>query len=247
MLDYLATDRCRMWFLRDQLDDPEATDCGRCDNCGGLGLSTDVSTAAVEEAGARLSRPGVVIEPRKMWPTALANLGVDLRGKIGDGAAEGRAVARLTDLGHGQALRDLFRPGAPDGSVPVPLVKAVIEVLGDWRPRIDGLVVVESATRPTLTADLADGLSRFLRVPVLGRWAIADPSVEPGRGAMNSAQRVAAVGRRFRLEAPEDLAGRSVLLVDDLVVTGWTMTLAARAVRAAGAEQVLPLALALQS
>ncbi len=25
MLDYLRTDRCRMWFLRDQLDDPEAT------------------------------------------------------------------------------------------------------------------------------------------------------------------------------------------------------------------------------
>jgi ATP-dependent DNA helicase RecQ len=108
-------------------------------------------------------------------------------------------------------------------------------------------VVVESATRPTLTVDLADGLSRFLRVPVLGRWAIVDPSVEPGRGAVNSAQRVAAVGRRFGLETSEDLSGRSVLLVDDLVVTGWTMTLAARAVRTAGAEQVLPLALALQS
>ena len=36
MLDYLDTDRCRMRFLREQLDDPEAADCGRCDNCGGL-------------------------------------------------------------------------------------------------------------------------------------------------------------------------------------------------------------------
>ncbi len=251
MLDYLGTDRCRMWFLRDQLDDPAAQECGRCDNCGGLDLSTEVSEAAVEEAGARLSRPGVVLEPRKMWPTALANLGVDLRGKIADGASEGRAVARLTDLGYGQALRDLFRPGEPDGPVPVPLVKAVIEVLGDWRPAVDGIVVVESATRPTLTADLADGLSRYLRVPLLGRYAIADPSVEPGQGAMNSAQRVAAVGRRFRLELAsaegESAEGRSVLLVDDLVATGWTMTLAARAVRRAGAAEVFPLALALQS
>src|SRR5687767_11615902 len=73
MLAYLDTDRCRMRYLRDQLDDPEAAECGRCDNCGGLGLSADVSAAAVEEAGARLSRPGVVIEPRKMWPSALAN------------------------------------------------------------------------------------------------------------------------------------------------------------------------------
>ncbi len=244
MLDYLATDRCRMEFLRAQLDDPEAAACGRCDNCGGLALSLEVSEAAVDEAGARLARPGVVLEPRKMWPSALANLGVELKGKIADGAAEGRTVARLTDLGYGQALRDLFRPGTPDGPVPVELVRAVVEVLGDWRPRVDGIVHVESATRPTLTADLAAGLSRYLKVPVVGRFAIVDPDVAPGQGAANSAQRVAAVGRRFRLESDlTTLEEPSILLVDDLVVSGWTLTLAARALRRAGARQVVPLAL----
>ena len=245
MLDYLSTDRCRMEFLRSQLDDPDAAECGRCDNCGGLSLSLDVSAAAVDEAGARLARPGVVVEPRKMWPSALANLGIDLKGKIADGAAEGRTVARLTDLGYGQALRDLFRPGTPDGPVPVELVRAVVEVLGDWRPTVDAVVHVESASRPTLTADLAAGLSRYLRVPMVGRFAIVDPDVAPGQGAANSAQRVAAVGRRFRLEADlEQLAEPSILLVDDLVVSGWTLTLAARALRRAGARQVLPLGLA---
>jgi ATP-dependent DNA helicase RecQ len=122
----------------------------------------------------------------------------------------------------------------------------VIEVLGDWRPPVDGIVVVESATRPTLTADLADGLSRYLRVPILGHWAIADPDVAPGQGVANSAQRVAAVGRRFDLQAdiPD---GARVLLVDDLVVTGWTLTLAARALRTAGAAEVRPLVLAATS
>jgi len=38
-----------------------------------------------------------------------------------------------------------------------------------------------------------------------------------------------------------------VLLVDDRVDTGWTMTLAAQAIRKAGAAAVLPLALASQS
>jgi len=244
MLAYLDTDECRMRFLREQLDDPEAADCGRCDNCGGLTLSADLSDEALTEATARLARPGVPVEPRKMWPTALANLGIDLKGKIAEGASEGRAVARLTDLGHGQSLRALFAPTTEDGPVPVPLVKAVIEVLGDWRPRVDAIVVVESATRPTLTADLADGLSRYLKVPVAGRFAIVDPDVEPGRGAMNSAQRVAAVGRRFALQADEAaLKDSAVLVVDDLVVTGWTLTLAARAIRAAGAAEVAPLVL----
>jgi ATP-dependent DNA helicase RecQ len=247
MLDYIATDRCRMRYLREQLDDPEAADCGRCDNCGGLRLSADVSEAAVAEAGERLNRPGVVVEPRKMWPTGLGNLGIDLRGKISAGAEEGRAVARLTDLGYGGALRDLFGAGHPDGPVPVPLVRAVIEVLGDWRPAVDAVVVVESVSRPTLTADLAAGLSRYLRVPVVGRWAVVDPDVLPGQGSANSAQRVAAVGRRAALRLDEAVDGRRVLLVDDLVVTGWTLTLAARALREAGATQVHPLALATTS
>ena len=104
--------------------------------------------------------------------------------------------------------------------------------------------MVESATRPILDADLVDGLSRYLKVPVLGRFAIVDPSVAPGPGrdelrAAGGRGRPAllARGRRSRLK------DRAVLLVDDLVVTGWTLTLAARAIRAAGAAEVLPLVL----
>ena len=246
MLDYLATGECRMKFLRDQLDDPDSVACGRCDNCGGLTLSAEVSAAAVEEAGERLSRPGVPVAPRKMWPAALPTLGIQLKGKIADGAEEGRVVARLTDLGYGEQLRALFRQGALDGPVPDGLARAVVALLQDWRPEVDAIVVVESASRPTLTADLADGLSRFLRVPIVGQWAIVDPEVPPGRGQANSAQRIAALGRRASLQAEIPLDSR-VLLVDDRVDTGWTMTLATQAIRKAGAAAVLPLALASQT
>lgn len=249
MLDYLRTTECRMRYLREQLDDPDATDCGRCDNCGGLSLSTSVSEAAVAEAGDRLSRPGVVLEPRKMWPTALANLGLDLKGKISDAAEPGRVVARLTDLGHGQALRALFREDTPDGPVPPGLAQAVMDVMKDWAPqwpsRPDAIVVVESATRPTLARDLADNLSRVMQIPLVGTWAIRDETVPPRAGQSNSAQRVAAVRRRGGLDAQVPPAA-TVLLVDDLVATGWTLTVAAAAIRSAGASAVLPLALATQ-
>jgi ATP-dependent DNA helicase RecQ len=250
MLDYLDSSQCRMRYLREQLDDPMldpgGAGCGRCDNCGGLTLGTAVSQEALASAGERLQRPGVVIEPKKLWPTGLDRLGIALKGRLATPPEEGRAVARLTDLGHGQALRGLFREETPDGPVPVPLVKAVVEVLGEWRPAVDAIVHVESVRRPTLVADLAAGLSRYLRIPVAGVLAIVDESVEPGRGAVNSAQRVAAVGRRFDLRA--DLApGARVLLVDDRLVTGWTVTWAAKALREAGADAVLPLVLAVDA
>ncbi|MCW2846900.1 MAG: ATP-dependent helicase RecQ [Marmoricola sp.] len=251
MLAYIATDGCRMRFLREQLDDPGAEDCGRCDNCGGIDLPAGVSGAALEQAGERLRRPGVTLAPRKMWPSALANLGIDLKGKISEGAEEGRAVGRLTDLGHGQMLRELFRPEAPDGAVPRPLVDAVLKVLGDWHPawpaRPTGVAYVESARRPRLVHSLADGLARYLHLPLVARWEIVDPDVPPGQGAANSAQRVAAVGRRFSLAVDEPLDGGPVLLVDDLMGTGWTLTMAARALRRAGASAVLPLTLGVES
>ncbi|MDT9593180.1 RecQ family ATP-dependent DNA helicase [Nocardioides zeae] len=255
MLAYLETDECRMRFLRTQLDDPVVAgpegDCGRCDNCGGLRVSTDVDEASVAQARERLDRPGVVVEPRKMWPSGLDRLGIGLKGRIGSPAGEGRAVARLTDLGHGQALRELFRNGPEgpyDGAVPIPLVRAVVDVLGEWRPGVDGIVLVESTTRPELVQDLASGLSRFLGVDVVGAWSVADPSVPPGAGSANSAQRVAAVRRRGQLVLDDPSSPpRRVLLVDDRVGTGWTLTVAAAALREAGVEDVLPLALAVDS
>ena len=122
----------------------------------------------------------------------------------------------------------------------------MVALLQDWQPDVDAVVVVESASRPALTADLATGLSRFLQIPVVGQWAIVDPDVAPGRGQANSAQRIAAVGRRASLQA-DITPGARVLLVDDRIDTGWTMTLAAQAIRNAGAAAVLPLALATQS
>jgi ATP-dependent DNA helicase RecQ len=249
MLEYVATSGCRMRFLREQLDDPQAADCGRCDNCGGVDVPAGASEESVAGAHDRLTRPGVAVAPRRMWPTALANLGLDLKGRIPPelSAEEGRVVARLTDLGPGQALRDLFRPGAPDQEVPVPLVKGVVAVLHDWQPRPDAIVGFESRTHPRLVGSLVDGLSRHLGVPVAGRVALVDDTVAHGQGAANSAQRVAAVSRRCGLRLTGDVAGRRVLLVDDLVVTGWSMTLAAGWLRDQGAVAVLPLALGTQA
>ncbi len=256
MLDYLDTDRCRMWFLRDQLDDPAiAADsrCGRCDRCGGFDLPTEVSDDAVGEARVRLARPGVVVEPRTMWPTALGNLGIDLKGRIGEGAEPGRAVARLTDLGHGQALRELFGGEPHDGPVPESLVHAVIEVLQDWRPAGGG-----HRRRRVGDPAAADGRAgrraHQVPAPAAGREV---GHRRPGRRSRAGRDELRAARGRGRSSLPPRgrpvdgsglrLPAGPVLLVDDQVVTGWTLTLAARALREAGATGVLPLTLAVRS
>jgi ATP-dependent DNA helicase RecQ len=257
MLEYATTARCRLAYLRDQLDDPKlelldsaTTDrCGRCDTCGGLSLDRSVSTAAAEQADHHLHQPGVVIDPRRLWPSGMAGLGVELSGRIpaGEQAEPGRAVGRLTDLGWGSALRELFAAGAPDSHVPVPLRQALAEVLGAWglapAERPDCLVGFESVSHPVLTEHLVAGLAAFTGLPVATRFDLASDA-PTGHGTVNSALRLATVARRYSLGDPAAVAGRRVLLVDDRTVTGWTLAVAARQLRLAGAAAVLPLVLA---
>jgi ATP-dependent DNA helicase RecQ len=246
MVDYIATDDCRMQFLRAALDDPGAARCGRCDNCGGVSVPVSASTEAVDTARSMIRRPGVVIEPRRMWPTGVTELG--LRGKIAatETAASGRAIARLTDLGWGAALRELFAPGTGDGEIPVPLRRALADVLGSWSfadIRPDLVVGIRSLTRPVLADHLADGMARFLDLPLVGHFDVIG-SARPGEGAMNSAHRLRAVVDRYAFTAPDAVAGRAVLLTDDRTDTGWTLAVTARVLRQAGATAVYPLVLA---
>src|SRR6202021_543117 len=93
--------------------------CGRCDNCTGQRWEADVAPAGAEAARERLARPGTTGERRKMWPTGMKELGIDVAGKIQAGqlAEPGRALGRLTDIGWGTTLRALLSEEAPDGLV----------------------------------------------------------------------------------------------------------------------------------
>ncbi|OZM74253.1 recombinase RecQ [Amycolatopsis antarctica] len=248
MLDYIGTTGCRMEFLLRQLDDPHAAPCGRCDNCTGAHWDTAVSESTATSTRERLSRPGVELAPRKQWPTGMASLDVPLSGKIpADELAEsGRTLGRLTDVGWGNRLREIVGDRATDGPVPDPVFAACLTVLAawDWAERPVAVAGIASHTRPGLTGDLTARLASVGKLTHLGRLDALGP---PPRRA-NSAQRLADLWGRLAL--PEELRDRiaeldgPILLVDDLVDTGWTMTLAVRLLRTAGARAVLPFALA---
>jgi ATP-dependent DNA helicase RecQ len=245
MLDYLDTRECRLVFLRRQLDDPEAQPCGRCDTCTGTVWSPDVDAAAATAARARLVRPGVRVPPRKQWPSGMAELGVPVSGRIAPGelAAEGRVIGRLSDIGWGTRLRELVT--GEDVPVRPDVLDACVAVLAgwEWAARPVGVVGIASRTRPHQLAHLTRRISEIGRLPLLG---MVEPVGERPAPSANSAQRLAAVWDGFTVP---DLPGVDgpVLLVDDVVDSGWTATVVARLLRRAGAPAVLPFALALDA
>ncbi|MBD8044817.1 RecQ family ATP-dependent DNA helicase [Arthrobacter sp. Sa2BUA2] len=254
MLDYENTGGCRMEFLSRQLDDPAAAPCGRCDNCAGRWFPDDVAAEATDSAGQALSRVGVDVDPRGMYPTGMDRLGVPVKGKIKPDAAisTGRALARLTDLGWGGRLREIFGPGAEETPVDQALLQGCVQVLAQWgwRERPVAIVSVPSRTRPQLVGSLAQGLSELGRIPYLGALQLPHGGPSGGPGG-NSAFRLASVWEQFAVPegGAEWFAANPgpVLLVDDVADSRWTLTEAGRTLRLAGAESVLPFVLALKA
>ena len=187
------------------------------------------------------------MSPRRQWPTGLSGLDIPLSGRIAktEQAEPGRTLGRLTDVGWGNRLRDLLGPAAADGEVPAQVFQACVKVLAswEWAQRPTAVVALPSGKRPLLTHSLATRLAEVGRLRFLGTLTVTG---DPPRQA-NSAQRVADLWRRLSL--PDELAAAvstvdgPVLLVDDLVDTGWTMTMTTRLLRQAGAPAVLPFAL----
>ena len=251
MLRYERGEACRMAELQRELDDPTASDCGRCDVCAGPWYPTDVTGAAAARATTRLQQTGVPVEPRGQWPTGADRRGVNVRGRIAqdERAEPGRVVARLTDLGWGGPLRDLLAAGAPDQAIPEPLLGAVLATLRDWpwAERPVGVVAMPSVTRPTLISSTAHEIAQRGKLPFLGTLEFSDDRPVTGPGG-NSAFRLASVWGRWSV--PPELAATvaqapgPLLLVDDLVDSRWSFTVAARELRRAGAPAVLPFALA---
>lgn len=267
MRAYADTTECRMEFLRRELDDEGAAPCGRCDNCAGRRFTEEVDESLVVAARGELRRPGVRVEPRKMWPTGLEAVGMGFKGRIPEQqqAGPGRALGRLTDIGWGNRLRPLLSVQGGDGPVPDDVLQGAVTVLSDWAKHPEGwasgspgaperpvgIVAIESHTRPQLVRSFAERLADIGRMPLLGALISVDEYGVKGAPRSNGAQRLRTVHEALTL--PAELAdsvaamGGPVLLVDDFTDTGWTLAVAARMLRQAGAKGVLPLVLAVQN
>jgi ATP-dependent DNA helicase RecQ len=144
----------------------------------------------------------------------------------------------------------------PDRAVPPDLVAALVQVLAawEWEQRPAGVVTLPSRTRPQLITSLGERIAEIGRLPMLGSLSYAGSGPRSGASGgqqFNSPQRLQAVWRELLLPGPLAAAvaslGGPVLAIDDRIDSGWTMTVAARLLREAGASRVLPLVLAVNA
>ncbi len=207
-------------------------------------LPTDVNQALVGEAITFLRRSSLSIEPRKIWPAGgMPRYGVKGAILSNHRPQPGKALCIWGDAGWGGMVRQgkLQEQRFSDD-----LVAACTKMLREWNPQPEPTWVtcVPSLRHPELVPDVAKRLADALGLPF--HMVITKLRDTPEQRTMaNSTQQARNLdGSLVRNGQPIPFG--PVLLVDDMVDSRWTLTVATWLLRSNGSGDVFPVTLSLK-
>ncbi|MGO8669850.1 MAG: RecQ family ATP-dependent DNA helicase [Capsulimonadaceae bacterium] len=208
-------------------------------------LPTTADPVLVREAIAFLRRTNLPIEPRRRWPPGgLPNYG--LRGDIPAElrAQPGKSLCVWKDAGWGCEVCD---GKYTDKRFSDDLVHACIALIRQWNPdpAPTWVTCVPSLRHPSLLPDFARRLAAELKLPFHN--VLVKSGNQPEQKTMaNSAQQARNVDGSLSL-ATQRLPTGPTIILDDVVHSRWTLTIAAWLLRLHGSGEVYPLALSVAS
>ena len=245
MQGYLEADGCLMQFLAMALDDENPQPCGRCASCLGRPVVEPFFGRAQAVSAARFLRQSEIDLKCKRQVPGDAFIEYDLGGNLAQElrAETGRILSRWGDAGWGQIVAD----DKHGGHFRDALIEAVAEMVQDrWQPDPppEWVTCVPSRTHRTLVPDFAQRLATVLRLsfmPVVSKTR----HNEPQKAQQNRFYQCRNLDGAFRIDG--SVPQGAVLLLDDIVDSGWTITVIAALLRQAGSGPVWPVALATAS
>ena len=240
---YIDSSTCLMTFLRNALDDPDSEDCGRCSICLGNSIMESEVDQDLEIAAAKfLRRTEISFKPRLLTARdAFPIYGFSGHlNKAGLAASEGRILSRWGDAGWGRLVAD----AKAAGQVGDMLIQAAAEMIQTrWRPdpEPEWVTCVPSFRNPVFVPDFAQRLAAKLGLPFVQAIRKLTENA-PQKHQQNRFHQCHNLDGIF--EIATTVPSSPVLLVDDIIDSGWTMTVLAALLRRAGSGEVYPTALA---
>ncbi|HVF72038.1 MAG TPA: RecQ family ATP-dependent DNA helicase [Chthoniobacterales bacterium] len=238
MQEYVGLQNGHMEFLIRALDGDAST--FRPPNLQPLPAAADPEL--VQQAMAFLRRTSLPLEPRKVWPSGgLPHLGV--KGKIAPEhqLQPGKIVCVWGDAGWGDAVR---LGKYHDRHFGDDLVAACVELVRQWNPQPAPrwVTCIPSRRHPDLVPDFARRLAAALALPFQAVLDKTDDRAEQKTMA-NSVQQARNIDGSLAINT-SSVPAEPLLLIDDMVDSKWTLTVAAYLLTSHGSGPVYPLALA---
>lgn len=249
MDEYVRAGGCLMKFLCSELDSPaDEPACQRCSNCCPQeALPIGCDTFLAQKAAEFLNKFDLPIAPRRQWAdaaTAAAAFGIEAKKNIPAALImeEGRALSVYGAGGLGRLVpHGKYRTTPP--RFDDRLVESSVELLARWNPekRPEWVTCIPSRRTPTLVPDFARRLAARLGFPFvecLRKMKDTPPQKEMENSSFQQNNLIGA------FEVVGTPPAGVCLLVDDMVDSKWTLTIAAAMLRDAGVTAVVPFALA---
>ena len=205
-------------------------------------LSEDFPKDKLREANIFLKRYHLPINPRKQWPNGGLKHSNN-HGKIAKSyqANSGKVLSLLGDAG----LGDLVNVGKNQQQYfSDELIDACVVMFKEWAPQPapTWVTCVPSLRNPTLVPDFAKRLAQALNLSF--RVAIEKIDSRPEQNKFNNSFQQARNVDGSLAPIRDQILSSPVLLVDDVILSGWTLTISSWLLRKNGSGEVWPLALA---
>ncbi len=205
-------------------------------------LSEDFPKDKLREANIFLKRYHLPINPRKQWPNGGLKHSNN-HGKIAKSyqANSGKVLSLLGDAG----LGDLVNVGKNQQQYfSDELIDACVVMFKEWAPQPapTWVTCVPSLRNPTLVPDFAKRLAQALNLSF--RVAIEKTDSRPEQNKFNNSFQQARNVDGSLAPIRDQILSSPVLLVDDVILSGWTLTISSWLLRKNGSGEVWPLTLA---
>jgi ATP-dependent DNA helicase RecQ len=243
MNEYLEHTGCLMKYLCNELDDPYASECGRCSVCAGREIVPAKSDPSVVQKALYFIRGSeyYVISPRSMWPSGIIDPSKRKKIKADWQNLEGRAMCFYGDPGPGRLVAECKykRQEYCDELVD----SCANFILKTWKPDPfpEWVTAIPSKRTQNLVPDFAERLAKKLNLP-FKMILVKTSDTELQKRMNNSYQQCRNIYTAF--QATQKCPCRKVLLVDDIVDSGWTLTVAGKILKENGCGSVVPFTIA---
>jgi ATP-dependent DNA helicase RecQ len=227
MIEYAETDKCRMKFLCDYLGDSLNSNCGKCDN--------DLNKQ-------------IIVNFTRDWRTRIESF-------RGDDFPVLEVETTRTNLVNGVAASyyGFSNVGATihrckyenGGDFPDFLLKLTLKVFRKkWgNEKFDLIVYVPPTESGNLVKNFAEKISTILNFPISHNLK-KQRATEPQKVFQNSLLKKENISEAFEYTRPDEVDGKSILLIDDIYDSGATIKELGKVFTNLGAVKIAPLVIA---
>lgn len=227
MIEYSNIKTCRMQFLCDYLGDSKQNSCGICDNDKRQKLSFSVN----DEIEKKLQEFRETFFPKLEVETLKSNI------------ANGVAASYYGVSNVGGALRHSKSEGG--GDFPDWLVSLTLKAFAKHYDKgdFDLILYVPPTESGELVKHFAEKIADALKIKISDKLVKKAPT-SPQKMFLSGITKHDNVKDKFIYENPEDIAGKRILLIDDIFDSGYTIKEIGLCLTKAGAEKIVPLVIA---